>query len=71
MKKLLATLVSKYHLGSDSILLSWILKHPAQVIPIAGTVNVARIQLDESGRIRIRPRRLVCYLDRKYCNDVA
>jgi predicted oxidoreductase len=43
MKKLLATLVSK-PLGSDSILLSWILKHPAQVIPIAGTVNVARIQ---------------------------
>jgi predicted oxidoreductase len=42
-EKLLATLVSKYHLGSDSILLSWILKHPAQVIPIAGT-NVARIQ---------------------------
>jgi predicted oxidoreductase len=32
MKKLLATLVSKYHLGSDSILLSWILKHPAQVL---------------------------------------
>ena len=44
LKKLLANLVSKYHLGSDSILLSWILKHPAQVIPIAGTVNVARIQ---------------------------
>ena len=45
LKKLLATLVSKYHLGSDTILLSWILKHPAKVIPIAGTVNVARIQL--------------------------
>ncbi|MFV5687500.1 aldo/keto reductase [Flavobacterium sp. ZT3R25] len=44
LKKLLATLVSKYHLGSDTILLSWILKHPAKVIPIAGTVNVARIQ---------------------------
>ncbi|TDE03899.1 aldo/keto reductase [Flavobacterium sandaracinum] len=44
LKKLLATLVSKYHFGSDTILLSWILKHPAQVIPIAGTVNVARIQ---------------------------
>jgi hypothetical protein len=28
----IATLVSKYHLGSDSIGL--ILKHPAQVIPI-------------------------------------
>lgn len=44
LKKLLATLVSKYHFGSDTILLSWILKHPAKVIPIAGTVNVARIQ---------------------------
>ena len=45
MKKLLATLVDKYHFGSDTILLSWILKHPARVIPIAGTVNIARIQL--------------------------
>lgn len=44
MKKLLAQLVSKYEIGSDTLLLSWILKHPAKVIPIAGTVNVARIQ---------------------------
>lgn len=44
LKKLLATLVSKYGLGSDTILLSWILQHPSKVIPIAGTVNVARIQ---------------------------
>jgi predicted oxidoreductase len=44
LKKLLATLVSKYQLGSDTLLLAWILKHPAKVIPIAGTVNVARIQ---------------------------
>lgn len=44
MKKLLATLVEKYHFGSDTILLSWILQHPARVIPIAGTVNIARIQ---------------------------
>lgn len=44
LKKLLATLVEKYHLGSDTILISWILKHPARIIPIAGTVNVARIQ---------------------------
>jgi len=44
LKKLLATLVEKYHLGSDTILLAWILQHPAKVIPIAGTVNVARIQ---------------------------
>jgi predicted oxidoreductase len=44
LKKLLATLMAKYHLGSDSILLAWILQHPAKIIPIAGTVNVARIQ---------------------------
>lgn len=44
LRKLLASLVSKYEIGADSILLAWILKHPAQIIPIAGTVNVARIQ---------------------------
>jgi predicted oxidoreductase len=44
LKKLLSTLVEKYHLGSDTLLLAWILKHPAKIIPVAGTVNVARIQ---------------------------
>lgn len=44
LKKLLAKLVEKYHFGSDTILLSWILQHPAKILPIAGTVNVARIQ---------------------------
>lgn len=44
LKKLLATLVEKYHVGSDMILLAWILKHPARIIPVAGTVNVARLQ---------------------------
>ena len=44
LKKLLLSLMEKYNLGSDSILLSWILQHPAKVIRIAGTVNVARIQ---------------------------
>ncbi len=44
LKILLAKLVEKYHVGADTILLAWILKHPAKVIPIAGTVNVARIQ---------------------------
>jgi len=44
LKKLLVQLVDKYHLGSDSILLAWVLKHPAHVIPVAGTVNIARIQ---------------------------
>jgi predicted oxidoreductase len=44
LKKLLVQLVEKYHLGSDTILLAWILKHPAGIIPVAGTVNIARIQ---------------------------
>jgi predicted oxidoreductase len=44
LKKLLAKLVEKYHVGSDTILLAWVLKHPAKVVPIAGTVNIARIQ---------------------------
>ena len=44
LKKLLAQLVDKYHLGADTLLLAWILKHPANIIPVAGTVNIARIQ---------------------------
>ncbi|MCC9017510.1 MULTISPECIES: aldo/keto reductase family oxidoreductase [Flavobacterium] len=44
LKKLFSDLVKKYGFGSDTLLLAWILKHPAQVIPIAGTVNIARIQ---------------------------
>lgn len=44
LRQLLATLVDKYNVGSDIILLAWILQHPANVLPVAGTVNVARIQ---------------------------
>ena len=44
LKKVLAGLVDKYHVGSDVILLAWIMQHPSKVIPVAGTVNVARIQ---------------------------
>jgi predicted oxidoreductase len=44
LKKLLARLVEKYEVGSDMILLAWILKHPANIIPLAGTVNTGRLQ---------------------------
>lgn len=44
LKELLANLVNKYGVGSDTLLLAWIMKHPAKIVPIAGTVNVARIQ---------------------------
>ena len=45
LKFLLVNLVKKYQFGADTILLSWILQHPAKIIPIAGTVNIARIQM--------------------------
>lgn len=44
LKKLLASLVEKYGVGSDLILLAWVLKHPSKIIPIAGTVNSGRVQ---------------------------
>ena len=44
LKKLLVQLVEKYAVGSDTILLAWVLQHPSKVIPLAGTVNIARIQ---------------------------
>lgn len=44
LKKLLVNLVEKYGVGSDTILLAWVLKHPSQIHPVAGTVNIARIQ---------------------------
>lgn len=44
LKKLLVQLVEKYGVGSDTILLAWVLKHPSHVHPVAGTVNIARIQ---------------------------
>lgn len=44
LKKILVQLVEKYGVGSDTILLAWILKHPSGILPVAGTVNIARIQ---------------------------
>ena len=34
----------KYNLPEDLLLLAWILKHPSKILPVAGTVNIARIQ---------------------------
>ncbi len=44
LRQLLAKLVEKYHMGSDIILLAWIMQHPAGISPVAGTVNPGRIQ---------------------------
>ena len=44
LKKVLARLVEQYGIGADLILLAWIMKHPAKITPVAGTVNPGRIQ---------------------------
>lgn len=44
IKNLVATLCEKYGVAADIILLSWILKHPAGIIPVCGTANPARIK---------------------------
>ena len=44
LKKILSQLVEKYGFGADTILLAWVLKHPSRIHPVAGTVNIARIQ---------------------------
>ncbi len=44
LKLLFSKLVDKYYVGADLILLAWILQHPANILPVAGTINVSRIQ---------------------------
>ncbi|MBT8245127.1 MAG: aldo/keto reductase [Winogradskyella sp.] len=42
--KQLGALLKKYNATEDQLLLSWILKHPAGVIPVVGTTNKIRLQ---------------------------
>lgn len=44
LKKVLVKLTEKYGVGADILLLSWVKHHPSNIIPVAGTVNVSRIQ---------------------------
>lgn len=44
LNTLLERLKLKYEAGVDTLLLAWILQHPAHILPVAGTVNTARIQ---------------------------
>jgi predicted oxidoreductase len=44
LNTLLEGLALKYEAGADTLLLAWILQHPAHIIPVAGTVNTGRIQ---------------------------
>lgn len=37
-------LAEKYHVGSEAIVLAFLLRHPAQIQPIIGTTNIERIR---------------------------
>jgi len=46
-KRILAVanlLAEKYHTAADVILLSWLMTHPARIIPVVGTSKIERIQ---------------------------
>jgi len=44
IKAVTDTLCEKYSATADQILLAWLLKHPARLLPILGTSKVERIQ---------------------------
>lgn len=41
--KQLGALLQKYNATEDQLLLAWILKHPANILPVVGTTNTKRI----------------------------
>lgn len=43
IKKMIDNLSSKYEVPTDIILLAWILKHPAGILPVCGTADLSRI----------------------------
>lgn len=44
IKKIITELTAKYGVCEEAILLSWILKHPAGILPVIGTTNPERIK---------------------------
>ncbi len=45
IKEVLPSLIEKYNVTEDQLLLAWILKHPAAVVPVVGTSNKERIKI--------------------------
>lgn len=43
IRSVLNSLTSKYEVSEDTLLLSWILKHPSKIAPVIGTTNKTRI----------------------------
>lgn len=45
LKKILANFSDKYEVPADIILLAWILKHPAGILPVCGTADPSRLAI--------------------------
>ena len=45
IKEALQPMLEKYNATEDQLLLAWILKHPANVIPVVGTSTIERIKI--------------------------
>lgn len=43
LQKLLSKLELKYNCTKDLLMLAWIIKHPANILPVVGTTNINRI----------------------------
>jgi predicted oxidoreductase len=44
VKELLSSLVQKYTLTEDQLLLAWLLQHPARIHPVVGTTRIDRLK---------------------------
>lgn len=44
LKKVVDVLAEKYGVSVDVFLLAWILKHPAQILPVFGTTDISRMK---------------------------
>ncbi|GLB52729.1 oxidoreductase [Neptunitalea chrysea] len=44
LKQVMAQLCDKYHVEEDALLIAWVLKHPANIIPVIGTTRFERIK---------------------------
>jgi predicted oxidoreductase len=43
LRKVTSVLCQKYNVAEDALLLAWIMKHPARILPVFGTTNPSRI----------------------------
>ena len=43
LRRILQSLAEKYDTGIDTVMYAWLLRHPAGIVPVIGTMNDARL----------------------------